>query len=96
MDVQEQHKTKVLLWVTAHRVLETLPTLSTFLFSETPYKHISLQNTYTAELTPFVYTHTHAQEAATAFPFKKTSVIGSNSTESFPGHQVAGKHSARN
>jgi len=33
--------------------------------------------------------YTHAQETVTAFPFKKSGVIGSNSAESFPGHQQA-------
>lgn len=61
-----------------------------------PCNNISLQNTYTAELGLVACTHTRVQETAMGFPFKRSSAIGSNSTECFPGHQAAGKLSASN
>lgn len=90
-------------WPILHCRLHLLYTLflSVFLYSHTPYKTVLPQNTYMAELGLLsVYTHTERErereETARGFQFKRNSAIGSNSTKSFPGHQVAGKRPARN
>lgn len=83
-------------WPILHCRLHLPDTLfQSFWLSHTPYKTVLPQNSYMAELR-LLSVHTHPPEIARGFQFKRNSIIGSNSTKSFPGHQIAGKHPARN
>lgn len=94
LNVEEQHGNSFFGLLAEHMLTQRLCLYFQHLHTVTSHIKMSHCRILAQQNYNFLSIHPGAQETAIGFPFKKTSAIGSNSAEYFPGHQVVGKHSA--